>query len=51
MPYRTREHKQRKRNLTEEKNVMISSFPIVSTAISKKKKDWFQLWVHIYNSE
>lgn len=39
MPYGPKEHKHRKRNLREGKNVIIiSSFPIVSTTISKKKK-------------
>lgn len=38
MPYGTKEHKQRKRNLIEEKNVIIMpSFLIVSTIISKKE--------------
>lgn len=52
MSYGAREHKQRRRNVIEEKNVVIMpSFPIVSTIISKKGGDWFQLWLHIYNSE
>lgn len=52
MPYGAREYRQRKRNLIEEKNVIIiPSFPIVSTIISKKGGDWFQLWVYIYNTE
>ena len=39
MPYDAREHRQRKRNRTEERNVIIiPSFPIVSTTIEKKKK-------------
>ena len=38
-PYGAREHRQRKRNRTEERNVIIiTSFPIVSTTIEKKKK-------------
>lgn len=37
MSYGAREHKQRRRNVIEEKNVVIMpSFPIVSTIISKK---------------
>lgn len=37
MPYGAREHKQRRRNVIEEKNVVrMPSFPIVSTIISKK---------------
>lgn len=37
MPYGAREYKQRKRNLIEEKNIVIMpSFPILSTIISKK---------------
>ena len=55
MPYGAREHRQRKRNQIEERNVIIiPSFPIVSTTIGKKKKKkrhWFQIRVHIYNSE
>ena len=38
-PYGAREHRQRKRNRIEERNVIIiPSFPIVSTTIGKKKK-------------
>lgn len=42
----------KKKEPIEEKGVIIiPSFPTASTTISKKKRHWFQLQVHIYNSE
>lgn len=40
----------KKKNLIEVKNVINPFISNVSTAIFLKRH-WFQLWVHIYNSE